>query len=63
MKISICEACSGITRSDILEAHPEAEVECGCLGYCGGFDGKKFALVNGELVSEETTQSLLAKMK
>ncbi|MGL5979260.1 MAG: hypothetical protein ACRCZJ_09730 [Erysipelotrichaceae bacterium] len=63
MKIQICGACSGIDAYDIKQANPNAEIEEGCLGYCGGFDGKKFAVINDELVVEADKVALLARCK
>ncbi|ADU31650.1 YuzB family protein [Evansella cellulosilytica] len=46
-----------------LEKDPNLDViEYGCLSYCGQCARKKFALVNGELVSGETNEELLANI-
>ncbi|CAH0252724.1 hypothetical protein SRABI96_03219 [Peribacillus sp. Bi96] len=43
-----------------LERDPNLDIiEYGCLGYCGKCSSNLYALVNGEVVSGETTDELV----
>jgi uncharacterized protein YuzB (UPF0349 family) len=47
-----------------LEKYPELDVvEYGCLGNCGECFAHPYALVNGEIVSADTPDELLDKIK
>ena len=46
-----------------LEQDPNLDViEYGCLSFCGQCARKKFALVNGEIVTGETNDELLTNI-
>ena len=46
-----------------LEKDPDLDlVEYGCLGYCGKCAHHLFALVNGEIVTAETPEELVANI-
>ncbi|UCZ52537.1 YuzB family protein [Bacillus shivajii] len=46
-----------------LEKDPNLDViEYGCLSFCGQCAMKKFALVNGEMVTGETNEELLTNI-
>jgi len=50
------------TVMDALENDPDLDVdvvEYGCLGHCGECYMQPFALVNGDFITAETTDSLL----
>ncbi|MDN9011737.1 YuzB family protein [Brevibacillus laterosporus] len=54
------------TVMDALENDPDLDVdvvEYGCLGHCGECYMQPFALVNGDFVTAETTDSLLTLIK
>lgn len=48
---------------EILEKDPDLDiVEYGCLSFCGKCSASQFALVNGEVVTGETTEELVKKI-
>ncbi|MBU9713011.1 YuzB family protein [Evansella tamaricis] len=48
---------------EILEKDPNLDViEYGCLSFCGQCARKKFALVNGEIVTGNTNEELLTNI-
>ncbi|QDX91277.1 DUF1450 domain-containing protein [Brevibacillus laterosporus] len=54
------------TVIDALENDPDLDVdvvEYGCLGHCGECYMQPFALVNGDFITAETTDSLLTLIK
>ncbi|QOS97753.1 DUF1450 domain-containing protein [Brevibacterium sp. JNUCC-42] len=54
------------TVMDALENDPDLDVdvvEYGCLGHCGECYMQPFALVNGDFITAETTDSLLTLIK
>ncbi|TPG69678.1 DUF1450 domain-containing protein [Brevibacillus laterosporus] len=54
------------TVMDALENDPDLDVdvvEYGCLGHCGECYMQPFALVNGDFITAETTDSLLTFIK
>ncbi|ATO48846.1 YuzB family protein [Brevibacillus laterosporus] len=51
---------------EALENDPDLDVdvvEYGCLGHCGECYMQPFALVNGDFITAETTDSLLTLIK
>ncbi len=48
------------TALEKLEKDPNLDIiEYGCLGYCGKCSQSLFALVNGEIVTAETSEQLV----
>lgn len=66
-KVDFCESNFALGTDKIketLEKDGSVEVNVhGCLGYCGECFEGPFALVDGELVSAETPEDLLDKIK
>ena len=66
-KIDICEnnfALGTDKVKDELEKLGDFEVEAhGCLGYCGECFELPYVLLDGELVSADTPEELIEKLK
>ncbi|OIJ20944.1 hypothetical protein BKP45_07735 [Anaerobacillus alkalidiazotrophicus] len=55
---------SGTQRAlEVLEKDPDLDViEYGCLSFCGKCAASPFALVNGEVITAETSEDLVKKI-
>lgn len=55
---------SGTQRAlEVLEKDPDLDViEYGCLSFCGKCAASPFALVNGDVITAETSEDLVKKI-
>lgn len=65
----LVEFCVNNLTDDVLEIKAKLEtdysldvIEYGCLGFCGICAEQPYALVNGEVVTGQTAQELLANI-
>lgn len=65
--IKICDVCAATNADTLLprikELDPNAEIEVGCVGYCGIGATKSFAIFNSIPLITETEDELIEKLK
>ncbi len=64
IEFCVTNLASGSQKAlEILEKDPDLDViEYGCLSFCGRCSRSHFALVNGEVVTGETSEELVEKI-
>lgn len=65
IEFCVSNLASGTDKvKEALELYPDLDVvEYGCLGNCGECFTNPYALVNGDIISAETPDELLRKIK
>ncbi|MGL5149735.1 MAG: DUF1450 domain-containing protein [Clostridium sp.] len=61
--VTICPGCSNVDYDKLVELVGRENVECTCIGYCGGIDGDSIGFIDGEFVQVSTEEEFFEMCK